>query len=101
MMVEMDEIQIHLDALVAALDGHDPAAIVAATESLATAVILFQGGDIPATHEAQARLLIERTLRKLETAAIRVNVLRDWTRQRIDRNRDFRGTQSGGIALSY
>lgn len=101
MIVEMEEIQVHLDALVTALDGHDPAAIISATESLATVVILFQGSSIPHTQQAQARVLIERTMRKLESAAIRVNVLRDWTRQRIDRNREFRGTQTGGIALSY
>ncbi|UNU43140.1 hypothetical protein EAO27_10790 [Sphingopyxis sp. YF1] len=101
MPTPMEDVQVQLDALVAALDGHDAGAIIAATEALATAVILFQGSRVPGGREEHARLLIERVLRKLEAAAIRVNILKDWTRQRIDRNHAIRGSQSGGIALSY
>lgn len=101
MMTQFDDLQARLDALVAALDGQDPGAIVAASEALATAVILFQSANIPAGSEARARVLIGQTLKQLEAAAIRVNVLKDWTRQRIDRNHALRGTAPRGVALSY
>ncbi|SNT03503.1 hypothetical protein [Sphingopyxis indica] len=101
MIAEMDAMQTRLDALVDALDGQDPGAIVAASEALATAVILFQSADIPAGSEMRARLLVTQTLKQLEAAAIRVNILKDWTRQRIDRNHALRGTAPRGAALSY
>lgn len=97
----MKAIQAKLDMLVSALDGQDAGAIIAATEELATAVILFRGTAIPVGGEAQARLLITRTLAQLEAAAIRVNVLKDWTRQRIDMNQQIRGIQHRGLALNY
>src|SRR3546814_16717738 len=86
MLIEMDEMQTRLDALVAALDGQDPGAIIAASEALATAVILFRGAAIPAGAEARARVLIGQVLRQLEAAAIRVHVLKNRPRPRIDRN---------------
>lgn len=98
----MENIQAKLDLLVGALDGQDAGAIIAATEELATAVILFRGTAIPAGGEAQARMLITRTLAQLEAAAIRVNVLKDWTRQRIDANHQIRGIgHHQGFALNY
>lgn len=101
MTAEMEEVQAQLDALVASLDGHDAGAIIAATEALATAVILFRSSKIPPGREQHARMLVDSVLRKLEAAAIRVNILKDWTRQRIDRNHQIRGTAPQGIALSY
>lgn len=101
MLTEMDQIQAKLDILVGALDGHDAGAIIAATEDLATAVILFRGAGIPAGGEHLARALITKTLAQLEAAAIRVNILKDWTRQRIDMNHAIRGSQSRGLALNY
>ncbi|MBL8652195.1 MAG: hypothetical protein JNL35_17535 [Sphingopyxis sp.] len=101
MMMQMEEVQAQLDALVAALDGHDAGAIISATEALATAVILFRSSKVPPGREEHARMLTDRVLRKLEAAAIRVNILKDWTRQRIDRNHQIRGTAPQGIALSY
>jgi hypothetical protein len=97
----MDAIRTKLDLLVSALDGQDAGAIIAATEDLATAVILFRGAAIPAGAEAQTRTLITQTLAQLEAAAIRVNVLKDWTRQRIDANQHIRGTHHRGLALNY
>jgi len=97
----LDDVQSRLDTLVDALDGHDAGAIIAAPEELATAVILFRGAGIPRGSEQRAQLLIGKTLRQLEAAAIRVNVLKDWTRQRIDRNHDIRGTHHRGAALTY
>ena len=101
MMMQMDEVQAQLDVLVEALDGHDAGAIIAATEALATAVILFKGTKVPPGREEHARMLIDKVLRKLEAAAIRVNILKDWTRQRIDRNHEIRGTHHRGAAISY
>ena len=100
-MMPMETIQAKLDLLVGALDGQDAGAIIAATEDLATAVILFRGAAIPGGSEAQVRTLITKTLAQLEAAAIRVNVLKDWTRQRIDANHQIRGTHHRGLALSY
>lgn len=97
----LDDVQSRLDALVDALDGHDARVIIAATEELATAVILFRGANIPAGSEHRARALIGKTLGQLEAAAIRVNILKDWTRQRIDRNHQIRGTHPRGATLSY
>lgn len=101
MLMQMDEMQARLNALVEALDGQDPGTIIAASEALATAVILFRNGTIPAGAEQRARLLITRTLGQLEAAAIRVNILKNWTRQRIDRNHAIRGMAAQGAALTY
>ena len=97
----IEDVQAKLDLLVGALDGQDAGAIIAATEELATAVILFRGAAIPAGSEAEARTLITRTLAQLEAAAMRINLLKDWTRQRIDMNHAIRGTQPRGPALTY
>jgi len=101
MLTQMDDVQARLDALVGALDGHDAGAIIAATEELATAVILMRSAAIPPGSEHRARALITRTLGQLESAAIRVNILKDWTRQRIDRNHQLRGSGPQGAALNY
>lgn len=101
MLTELDDVQTKLDVLTGALDGLDAGAIIAATEDLATAVILFRGAPIPAGSEQQAKLLMGKTLSQLEAAAMRINLLKDWTRQRIDRGRELRGMTSRGIALSY
>lgn len=101
MRAHMDDIQAKLNLLIAALDGQDAGAIIAATEDLATAVILFRGAATPAGSEAQARTLITATLAQLEAAAIRVNILKNWTRQRIDMSQQIRGTHHRGLALNY
>ena len=101
MLAQMEEIETRLETLVGALDGHDAGAIIAATEELATAVILFRGASIPAGSEHRARVLIGKTLGQLEAAAMRVNILKNWTRQRIDKSHEIRGTRPRGAALSY
>src|SRR3546814_21106244 len=93
MLAQMDEVQARLNTLVGALDGHDAGAIIAATEDLATAVILFRGATIPAGSEHRARALLGQTLNQLEAAAVRVNLLKNWTRQRIDKSHEIRGTR--------
>ncbi|ALC14053.1 hypothetical protein LH20_19005 [Sphingopyxis sp. 113P3] len=101
MLMHIDEMHVRLGALVGALDGQDPGAIIAASEALATAVILFRSAPIPAGSEGEARVLIADVLKQLEAAAIRVNLLKDWTRQRIDRNHALRGSAPRGMALRY
>jgi len=101
MQAQMEDLQSRLNDLVGALDGHDAGAIIAATEELATAVILFRGVAIPAGSEHRARALMGQTLNQLEAAAMRVNILKNWTRQRIDKNHEIRGTRPRGAALSY
>jgi hypothetical protein len=101
MQAQMEDLQSRLNDLVGALDGHDAGAIIAATEELATAVILFRGATIPTGSEHRARALMGQTLNQLEAAAMRVNILKNWTRQRIDKNHDIRGTRPRGAALSY
>ncbi|WP_192647654.1 hypothetical protein [Sphingopyxis sp. OAS728] len=101
MQAQMEDLQSRLNDLVGALDGHDAGAIIAATEELATAVILFRGATIPAGSEHRARALMGQTLNQLEAAAMRVNILKNWTRQRIDKNHEIRGTRPRGAALSY
>lgn len=101
MIAQMTEVQERLDTLVDTLDGQDAGAIIAATEALATAVILFRGASFPTGSEAHARTLITRTLAQLEAAAIRINILKDWTRQRIDRNQQLRGIAPQGSVLTY
>lgn len=100
-MRPIEDVQAKLGLLVGALDGQDAGAIIAATEELATAVILFRGAAVPAGSEAEARTLITRTLAQIEAAAMRINLLKDWTRQRIDMNHAIRGTQPRGLALNY
>lgn len=97
----MDAVSQQLDLLVDALDGHEAGDIVAASEGLSHAVIALAQVQFPAGSEAQAQVLISKTLTQLEAAAIRVNVLKAWTRQRIDRNHQIRGIHPRGLALTY
>ena len=101
MLTQMDDVQQKLDHLIGALDGHDAGAIIAATEELATAVILMRGATITAGAEHRAHALITQTIRQLEAAAMRVNILKHWTRQRIDKGHALRGSQPRGLALNY
>ena len=75
----------------------------AAAASLAL-VVSFGATGAGASQSAsypRAQTLITATLAQLEAAAIRVNILKDWTRQRIDMNHAIRGTQHRGLALNY
>lgn len=101
MLDALDEIQAKLDTLVAALDGHDAGAIIEATEALAASVTECRGTALRPGSETRACMLIEQTLRQLEAAAIRVNILKNWTRQRIDSNNQIRGVSARCASLSY
>lgn len=97
----LDHVSEQLDHLVRALDGHHAGAIISATENLAAAVVLLDDAYIPADQAEKAGLLIGATLEKMDAAAIRINMLKAWTRQRIDRNHQIRGIHQRGMALSY
>lgn len=101
MLAGLDEVQARLDALTGALGGQDAGAIITATEALAAAVVPLAGADVAPGEAPRAQRLISSTLAQLEAAAIRVNILKDWTRQRIDRNREIRGIPIRGPALTY
>lgn len=97
----MDAVSAQLELLVHALDGHAANDIIAASEGLSHAVTALARAHIPAGSEDHAQALITRTLAQLEAAAIRVNILKAWTRQRIDRNHQIRGIHPRGLALTY
>ena len=101
MLAGLDDVQARLDALTGALGGQDASAIIAATEALAAAVVPLRDADIAHEQAPRAHKLIGSTLAQLEAAAIRVNILKNWTRQRIDRNREIRGIPLRGPALTY
>lgn len=96
-----NDVNAGLDALVQSLDGHDPAKITQVSVQLTEAVLRLSQVHFPAGTEEEARLLIHETLSQLDAAAIRVNMLKAWTRQRIDRNQQFRGIRHRGVALTY
>lgn len=97
----LDRLSEKLDRLVHALDGHSAGEIIHATEALAAAVVQLDDAYIPADQGEEAALLISQTLEKMDAAAIRINMLKAWTRQRIDRNHQIRGIRHRGMALSY
>ena len=97
----LDRLSHELDRLVSALDGHSAGDIISATEALAAAVSLLDEAYIPADQSEAAGALIAETLEKMDAAAIRINMMKAWTRQRIDRNHQLRGIRHRGMALSY
>jgi hypothetical protein len=71
------------DSLIAALDGQDPAVIEAASARLAAALAQVRSrGTWHANGDDRAQ--IGHALKQSDAAAMRVNYLKDWTRQRID-----------------
>lgn len=74
-------------SLIAALDARSPDDIVAATTRLAEAIALLN------EHNANRQDLakINHAIRQSEAARMRVNILSEWNRQRIDRLAELRG----------
>lgn len=79
-------------ALLTALDARDPSRIEQATERLAAAVATAKGVDVWRPTPAR-REQVEHALKQSDAARIRVNILTDWTRQRIERLAQLRGEQ--------
>jgi pSer/pThr/pTyr-binding forkhead associated (FHA) protein len=96
------EIESCQQALQDALATLDASAITTATEALAAAMAQLRNHE--ANDIAHDKTIIGRleTLQQgLNQSAIRTNILKNWTRQRIDRTNDLRGINSGGKKLSY
>jgi hypothetical protein len=94
MSLALDRVVACQDEMIEALDRRDAEAIELATIALAEALHGLAGqGAVYAGDEAQ----IDLALRKADAARIRVNILSDWTRQRIDQLSEIRS----GSPLSY
>jgi len=77
--------------LIAALDARDASSLETATTQLSDALLALQANG--AVYEvAPARL--DHAMKQAKAARIRVNVLSDWTRQRIDRLAELRAGPS-------
>lgn len=88
-----EQIQAVIDCqadMIDAIDAQDATAIIRASEALAGAVSRLRDADgWPSDPLVADRL--RHALRKNQAAAIRINLLAHWTRQRIDRLAELRG----------
>lgn len=85
------------DRLIAALDSRSPDEIAVASAALAEAVASFTTSSatiVPARDRAD----LDHAARQCEAARMRVNILSDWTRQRIAKLAELR---SGAPQLTY
>jgi hypothetical protein len=96
-VIALDTLIERQAALIAALDGHDVAAIERATSALADAIGTLQRSDVWRDDKA-VHAKIDHGLKQTTAASIRVNALSHWTRQRIDQLSDLRG---GNISSIY
>lgn len=81
MTMDVQPIDAALDALAAAIQAADAAAIHAASAALAVAVQRMDGGDADA---------LATVLARLEALSITVNLHNSWTRQRLDSLNELR-----------
>lgn len=73
--------------LIEALDARDPEALETATAELADALAALKSfGAVYGISEAE----LSHAMKQAEAARVRVNVLANWTRQRIDRLNELR-----------
>jgi hypothetical protein len=78
------------DALTRALDARDVAGIEQSVRALADAVEAVRA--IGVVHDpSTTRTDIEHAMKQAEALRMRVNIMTDWTRQRIDRLDELRG----------
>lgn len=94
MSASIDHVIACQDRLLGAIDALDAPAIEAATVELAAALGAL--GSEGAFYGLEPGRL-DHAMRQAEAARIRVNVLSDWTRQRIDRLGEIRS----GSAITY
>lgn len=90
----LDQVISRQDQLILALDERDADAIETATARLADALRAL--GAEGAVYDTPPQR-VDHALRQAQAARIRVNVLADWTRQRIDRLSEIRS----GSTLTY
>jgi hypothetical protein len=87
MSLALDRVIACQDEMIDALDSRDVEAIERASVALAEALHSLSGeGAIRETDKEK----VERALLKADASRIRVNILSDWTRQRIDRLSEIR-----------
>ncbi len=87
------------NALIAALDDGDVAAIETATQQMAQAVEGVRTQD--AWHDPSAVEDLNHAMKQTQAARIRVNYLSDWTRQKIDRFSEIRGGMRSSKHMIY
>lgn len=83
-------------AIVAALDRRDPAAIEESTAKLAEAVARARN-HAAWRDDSVTRTSLEHGLKQTDAARMRVNYLSEWTRQRIDSLNELRGLTNKDI----
>lgn len=87
-------LMVRQEALIDALDSRDADRIMDASNSLKEAVELFRDLDAIRDNNGMREMLGE-ALRQNEASRIRTNCLMAWTRQRIDRLAELRGSHNG------
>jgi hypothetical protein len=97
MKAELAELEAQHEALLAALDGNDVAAIERASTALAGSLQALKGFDSWVA-DPDLKLAAERIGRLAEAAMMRVNVLGDRARRRADSLAAMRGQP---IAATY
>lgn len=80
-----------------AIAAQDAGAIIAASETLAAAVARLYAAPLSAAEARQAPTLLADLLGQMNGSSIKVNMLANWNRQRIDSMAKLRGD---GIAHS-
>ncbi len=92
----MGEVMACQHALIVALDSRDAAAIEAASAALADCVARVRAKS--AWHDGGVlRGQINHALKQSDAAAMRVNYLKNWTRQRLDGLASLRGQDPSGL----
>lgn len=92
MIAELQYCKAEAGSLQAALGGRDAAAIIAASERLAAAIVAMRDLTAATGTPQEAAALIGEVLDLLQAAAIQVNMLRHGTRQQIDSLNVLRGS---------
>lgn len=101
MAIEYARIDDALAALDDATSAQDASAIIAASEALAAAVSALNQGQVRASDPASETRLISAALAKLEAAAMKINLLANWNRQRIDALANLRSGHGFGRIITY
>ncbi|HET6943147.1 MAG TPA: hypothetical protein VFH89_13385 [Sphingomicrobium sp.] len=91
MSLELNRVVACQEELIEALDAGNAEAIERTSIELAEALHALSGQGAVRETDKEA---IERALLKADAARIRVNILSDWTRQRIDRLSEIRSGSS-------
>ena len=86
--------------LIAALGSQDATAITQATEALAAAIALAKNQPMQ-NEDTELPERLSAAIQQSNAAAIQVNYLMNWTRQRIGRIAALRGQTPAGYPITY